>query len=430
MTSLTRRKPQQPLSLTANGSRIDWTLLGLWAAVLSVGLIMIASASVSFAETTYGDAWFFVKRHMIWLGLGLAGGVFVAAIPTRLWHNHGGWLLILAVLLLVAVLIPGVGRKVNGSQRWLQLGPLTFQASEAVKFCVIIFFASYLSRRGAELRQQWRGFIKPVAVISLIGLLLLLEPDFGTTVVLVATAVAMMFLAGIKLFHFGLLVAGGAAGLAAIAVLSPYRMQRLITFLDPWADQFNSGYQLTQSLIAFGQGQWFGVGLGHSVQKLFYLPEAHTDFIFAIIAEELGLFGGCGVIALFGLLMARLFKIAQQAIAKQQLFSGFAVFGIAIMMSGQAIINIGVASGFLPTKGLTLPFISYGGSSLLMSCALMALVLRIDWELKGLPLPQQLKSVAKTKKSSRKKPANDASVSDTNVGGSTESDSFGEVAHA
>jgi cell division protein FtsW len=405
-------------------ARVDWTLLSLWWAVVSVGIVMIASASVSFAEANYGDAWFFVKRHIVWLGLGIGGGILVAAIPTRLWSNHGGWLLILALLLLMAVLVPGIGRKVNGSQRWLQLGPLTFQASEAVKFCTIVFFASYLARRGAEMRQQWRGFIKPVVVIGLIGLLLLLEPDFGTTVVLVATVVAMMFLAGIKLFHFSLLVAAGAGGLAAIAIFSPYRMQRLITFLDPWADQFNSGYQLTQSLIAFGRGEWFGVGLGHSVQKLFYLPEAHTDFIFAIIAEEFGLIGSAIVMGLFALLMVRLFSIAQQAIAKQAYFCGFSVFGIAIMMSGQAMINVGVASGFLPTKGLTLPFISYGGSSLLISCALMALVMRIHWEIKALPelvveKPTK-KAKQKVKKAAQKqvkKPTSAASANDDAVVG-------------
>lgn len=365
---------------------VDWLLLTLCAAVISVGLIMIASASVSYAELTYDDRWFFVKRHLIWLGMGLVASVVMISIPSYIWRNYGGWLFILALILMVAVLIPGIGRKVNGSQRWLQLGPLTFQASEAVKFSVIIFFASYLARRGVELRQQWRGFFKPVGVILLVAILLLLEPDFGTTVVLVVTVVAMMFLAGIRLFHFGLLVVTGVAGLAAIAVLSPYRMQRLITFLDPWADQFNSGYQLTQSLIAFGQGRWFGVGLGNSVQKLFYLPEAHTDFIFAIVAEEFGLFGCCAIIALMAALIARLFRIAHQAIAQGAMFSGFAVFGVAALFSGQSIINIGVASGFFPTKGLTLPFISYGGSSLLINCALMALVLRIDWELKN-PAP-------------------------------------------
>jgi cell division protein FtsW len=274
------------------------------------------------------------------------------------------------------------------------------------------------------MRQQWRGFIKPVVVIGLIGLLLLLEPDFGTTVVLVATVVAMMFLAGIKLFHFSLLVAAGAGGLAAIAIFSPYRMQRLITFLDPWADQFNSGYQLTQSLIAFGRGEWFGVGLGHSVQKLFYLPEAHTDFIFAIIAEEFGLIGSAIVMGLFALLMVRLFSIAQQAIAKQAYFCGFAVFGIAIMMSGQAMINVGVASGFLPTKGLTLPFISYGGSSLLISCALMALVMRIHWEIKALPelvvekpTKKAKQKVNKAAQKQVKKPASAASANDDAVVG-------------
>jgi cell division protein FtsW len=237
------------------------------------------------------------------------------------------------------------------------------------------------------LQQTWRGFLKPMGVVGLLGVLMLLEPDFGSTVVLAATVVAMLFVAGIKLGHFFLLVLAAVGSLGAVAVLSPYRMQRLITFLDPWSDMFNSGYQLTQSLIAFGRGQWTGMGLGHSIQKLLYLPEAHTDFIYAVIAEEFGLIGGLMVMGLLGTLIYRLVMMAREAIAKQQLFSGLVVFGVAMMFACQTLINIGVASGFLPTKGLTLPFISYGGSSLLVSCALMMLVMRVYWELSVVPMP-------------------------------------------
>ncbi|NHO65079.1 putative lipid II flippase FtsW [Aestuariicella hydrocarbonica] len=361
---------------------VNWQMLTLVMMLSSIGWVMVTSSSMTFAEATYGDGWFFAKRYALYWCLGILCAVLVAAVPTVIWEKYGSLFLIGALLMLVLVLIPGIGRKVNGSQRWLQLGPLGLQASEMVKFCAIVFYASFLARRGQETLVDWHGVFKPLLVLGVMIFLLLLEPDFGASVVLAATVMAMLFVAGVRLWQFIILFVAALGGLMLIATLSPYRMQRLITFLDPWADQFNSGYQLTQSLIGFGRGQWTGLGLGNSVQKLFYLPEAHTDFIFAIIAEEFGLVGVAAIMGIFIALVICILNVSQRAMAGGKVFASFATFGVAVMFAGQAFINVGVASGLLPTKGLTMPFISYGGSSLLVSCVLMALVMRIDWELR------------------------------------------------
>lgn len=365
------------------GARVDWTLLSLWLVLMSIGLIMVASASVAFAAANYGDAWYFAKRHGVFMAMSIVLAFFIVSVPMSVWQRYSGYLLLFTLVLLVVVLIPGIGKRVNGSQRWLSLGIISIQVSEIAKFCAVVFFASFFARRYQELHFGWQGFLKPLLVVGLFVFLLLLEPDFGSSVVLSATIFAMMFIAGVRIWHFLLLIAIGVSGLGAVAVFSPYRMQRLITFLDPWADQFNTGYQLTQSLIGFGRGEWLGLGLGNSLQKLFFLPEAHTDFIFAIIAEEFGLIGAALVIGLFATFILRIFKVAKNNLAAGKAFAAFAVFGVAILFSFQVFINVGVASGLLPTKGLTLPFISYGGSSLLMSCVLLAFVLRAEWELRG-----------------------------------------------
>ncbi len=378
MINATAHSNQLPLS-----QRIDWLLLCLWFALMSVGLIMVASASVSFAALTYNDAWYFAKRHAVYILLGMGLAVVVAGVPMSVWQRYSGHLLLLTFFLLVIVLIPGIGKRVNGSQRWLNFGIMSVQVSEIAKFCAVVFFASFFARRYQELHFGWQGFLKPLLVVGVFVGLLLLEPDFGSSVVLSATVFAMMFIAGVRMLHFLLLIVIGVGGLASVAVLSPYRMQRLITFLDPWADQFNSGYQLTQSLIGFGRGEWMGLGLGNSLQKLFFLPEAHTDFIFAIIAEEFGLIGAIVLLGLFAALILRIFNVAKQNLAAGKMFAALATFGIAILFSFQVFINMGVSSGLLPTKGLTLPFISYGGSSLLICCVLMAFVMRVQWELAG-----------------------------------------------
>lgn len=372
--------PLSPLSLS---QRTDWTLLCLWLALMSVGLVMVASASVAFAAHGYGNAWFFAQRHGVYLVMGMAAAMFVACVPTSVWQANAGTILLITLFLLVIVLIPGIGKRVNGSQRWLNFGFISVQVSEIAKVCAVIFFASFFARRYQELHFGWQGFLKPLAVVGLFVGLLLLEPDFGSSVVLCATVFAMMFIAGVRIWHFLLLIIVGVVGLGAVAVFSPYRMQRLITFLDPWADQFNTGYQLTQSLIGFGRGEWMGLGLGNSLQKLFFLPEAHTDFIFAIIAEEFGMVGAATVIGLFVALILRILRLAKLNLAAGKMFPALVAFGVGILFSFQVFINVGVSSGLLPTKGLTLPFISYGGSSLIICCVLMALVMRIHWELAG-----------------------------------------------
>lgn len=364
-------------------ARVDWNILALWMLLMSIGLIMVASASVAFAGLNYNDAWYFAKRHAIFMTMGVTVALFVVCIPMSIWQRYSGYFLVFTLLLLVVVLIPGIGKKVNGSQRWLSFGLFSVQVSEIAKYCAVIFFASFFARRYQELHIGWQGFLKPLLIVGLITLLLLLEPDFGGSVVLCGTVFAMMFIAGVRIFHFLLVIAIGVSALGAVAIFSPYRMQRLITFLDPWADQFNTGYQLTQSLIGFGRGEWFGLGLGNSVQKLFFLPEAHTDFIFAIIAEEFGLVGVVSLLAIFTLLIVRIFVLAKSNLAVGRVFPALATFGIAILFCFQVFINAGVSSGLLPTKGLTLPFISYGGSSLIINCVLIAFVLRAQWELRA-----------------------------------------------
>jgi len=383
------------------GQRIDWPLLCLWFALLSIGLVMVSSASISFSSgsvLTHNDGWYFAKRQLVYTLMGLVLAIITATVPMSIWQKYAGHFLIFTVALLVIVLIPGIGRRVNGSQRWINLIIIPVQVSEIAKVCAVIFFASFFSRRYQELHFGWQGFLKPLLIVGVFVFLLLLEPDFGSSVVLTATVISMMFIAGVRIWHFLLLIGIAVSGMAAVAVFSPYRLQRLITFLDPWADQFKTGYQLTQSLIGFGRGEWFGLGLGNSLQKLFFLPEAHTDFIFAIIAEEFGLVGATAIVAIFVALIVRILMVAKNNLARGKMFVALATFGVAVLFTFQVFINIGVASGLLPTKGLTLPFISYGGSSLLVCCVLMAFVLRAQWEFAGLAGAEVIDKAAKPKR--------------------------------
>jgi cell division protein FtsW len=351
-------------------------------ALVSIGVVMVASASIAFATDIYADPWYFLKRHLVFLLIGAIAALLVSQIPLAIWSRLSWPLLLFSCLLLIVVLVPGIGREVNGSRRWLVFAGITIQPAEVAKFCMLVFFASFLTRRSKQL-HHWSSFMVPVVILTMVAFLLLLQPDFGSVVVLSGTVLAMVFLGGARLPHTFLLVAAAACGLALMALMSPYRLQRLLTFLDPWGDQFASGYQLTQSLIAFGRGEWFGVGLGNSVQKLFYLPEAHTDFIFAILAEEWGMFGSLVVVGLFVLLTCSLLRLVREALVQQKFFAALLAFGMAIQIAGQAFVNMGVASGLLPTKGLTLPFVSSGGSSLIICCALLGLALRIRTELRG-----------------------------------------------
>jgi len=323
-----------------------------------------------------------VARYGFHLALGSLAAFAIYRVPMAAWQRTGWLWLLVGLSLLMLVLIPGIGRRVNGARRWIALGPLTLQASEFVKLFVIVYLAGYLVRRHDEVRSRWSGFIKPMAVVFLVTLFLMLEPDFGATVVTAGTAFGLVFLAGVKLGQFLLVILSCVAALGMLVVLEPYRMKRFTAFVNPWEDQFDTGYQLVQSLIAFGRGEWFGVGLGNSVQKQFYLPEAHTDFVFAIWSEEFGAVGALFVMVLFSILVMSILRIGRRAERANNLFSAFVAYGIALLISAQVFINIGVNTGLLPTKGLTLPFLSYGGSSLIVCLMLMAMVLRIDSELR------------------------------------------------
>jgi cell division protein FtsW len=377
----TSKKAALPLLKRLLPQGIDNSLVLAVVALASLGLVMVASASISYAAHLYNDGFFFFRRHLIYLALGLAVGFLVIQVPVKAWYSYSHLVAAGAILALLLVLIPGIGREVNGARRWIGLGIINLQVAEVAKFAAIVFVAAYLQRHQFAIKEVWYSFARPLALVGVMVVLLMAQPDFGSSVVILATVMGLFFLGGVRVWIFAAVLAAGAGLLALLAIMSPYRMKRLVSFLDPWADQYDTGYQLTQSLIAFGRGEWFGVGLGNSVQKLFYLPEAHTDFVFAIFAEEMGLFGVTLVIGLFVFLVHRIFAVARKAVHRQDWFAAYAVFGIGIMIAGQAFINIGVTSGLLPTKGLTLPFISYGGSSLIVSCAMIALVLRIGAEM-------------------------------------------------
>lgn len=355
-------------------------LLGLGLALLLTGLVAISSASVEYADWHFQDAWHHTRRHLIYLVLALFAAGLVITLPLGFWLHTGWAWLLLGIALLVVVLIPGVGREVYGAQRWLALGPLSLQPSEFAKLAMLVYLAGFLVRQSREVRSQWSGFVKPAGVLALVALLLLAEPDFGATVIVGGMALGMLFMAGAKLAPFLTILGGALGGLALLVLAAPYRMQRLTAYTDPWADPYGSGFQLIQSLIAFGRGEWFGVGLGNSVQKLFYLPEAHTDFVFSIWAEETGFVGALFLIGLFVALIWRILQIGRNAQQVDNEFGANLCYGIALVFSGQAFVNMGVSAGLLPTKGLTLPFVSYGGSSLIVSCCMLALVLRVAME--------------------------------------------------
>lgn len=358
----------------------DRWLVYIVLSLVAFGLLMVASASIVVSDQQLHQPFYYFYRQTIYLILGLLLGTIVVQFETSLWEKVSGVLLMGAMVLLALVLLPGIGHAVNGSARWIGLGFISIQVSEIAKFVVVIYLASYLMRRNEEIKTSLAGFLKPMGLLGIIAILLLKEPDFGATVVIMATALGMMFLAGMQLRHFLFLIIIVAVAFTILAISAPYRVARLTTFLNPWANPFNSGYQLTQSLIAFGRGGWFGAGLGKSIQKLFYLPEAHTDFLFAVIGEELGLVGMLLITLLFTLLVVRIFMIGRQAQYLGHHFAGFMAYGFGLWIAIQFTVSIGVNCGILPTKGLTLPLVSYGGSSMLISCIMIALLMRIDYE--------------------------------------------------
>ena len=360
----------------------DFVTLGLVTSLLLIGLVMVTSASMSIAAKDLGNPFYYLERQFIFGLVGVLFALLITRVPTELWDKYSLALLCFGLLLLFLVLMPGIGATVNGARRWLRIGPVNFQVSELAKVLVLTWVCSYCVRKRAELESTLPGLAKPVGTLTVAAFLLLCEPDFGATTVLFATGFAVLFVAGARLRYVVLLVSAAGLAFAVLALTSAYRLKRLTGFLHPWDDPFKGGFQLTQSLIAIGRGSWFGVGLGSSIQKLFYLPEAHTDFVFAVLAEELGLIGVLGVIALFMALVWRAFGIARMASQAGMRFQSYVALAFGVWLGLQALVNIGVNMGVLPTKGLTLPLLSYGRSSLLVSLAWLGVLLRIYHEVK------------------------------------------------
>jgi cell division protein FtsW len=359
---------------------LDPWVLGPVAALLLVGLVMVASASIGVSERATGTPFHLFQRQLAYVCLGLVAAAAAVSIPTALWDKYSKVLMGAAFLLLIVVLVPGIGYEVNGSRRWLRLGFMNFQVSELARVLLLTYIASYAVRRAEELRASFKGFIKPVLVLGGAAALLLLEPDFGAATVLMATGLGVLFLAGVRLLHLVVPLVLGVAAMATLALTSSYRLRRITSFRDPWEDAFDSGFQLTQSLIAIGRGEWFGVGLGSSVQKLFYLPEAHTDFVFAVLAEEFGLVGVVVVLGLFAVLVGRALAISRNAARAGLAFQSLLAAAVGIWLGLQVFVNVGVNMGLLPTKGLTLPLLSYGGSSMLVTLGWLGVLLRVHHE--------------------------------------------------
>ncbi len=382
MSSITAGSPMAFARSSGRGSvlHIDTVTIALVLGISLLGLVMVTSASVSVASKESGETFYYLERQLLLMLMGGLGAVLVFCIPTQVLEKLSFPLLVTALILLFIVLVPGLGHSVNGSRRWLRVAGINFQVSELARVLVLIYVASYASRREEELRGTLMGLVKPLGLLCCAGGLLLIEPDFGAATVLFATGFGVLFLGGARLRYVIAMTLFAAAGFGALAISSGYRMRRLKAFLDPWADPYNTGFQLTQSLIAIGRGQWFGVGLGESVQKLFYLPEAHTDFLFAVLAEELGLAGVLLTLALFIGLIWRSFYIARLASDSGLKFQAYLAGGFGLWVGIQAFINIGVNMGVLPTKGLTLPLMSYGRSSLIVSLVWVGLLLRVYHE--------------------------------------------------
>ena len=381
----TRTRPPQ--------AQFDELLLWVLAGLLALGLVMVYSASVATAEgskLTGHQSTYYLLRHGIFIAVGVTLGACAFTVPLQVWQNYAPYLFMAGTLLLVFVLIPGVGREVNGSRRWLSLFVVNLQPSELMKLFAVLYAASYVVRKDKVGHLFVKAFMPMFVVMALIGSLLLLEPDMGAFVVICAIAMTTLWLGGFNLKVFAALLLALPLAFAALIYSSPYRMQRVIGFMDPWSDPFGKGYQLSHALIAFGRGEWFGVGLGSSVEKLFYLPEAHTDFLMAVIAEELGLVGVATVILLFTLLVIRAFQIGRHAAFLERYYSALVAQGLGVWLGVQAMINIGVNMGVLPTKGLPLPFLSFGGSGLVVNCIAAAVLLRVDYEnrrvARGLPV--------------------------------------------
>ncbi len=358
---------------------LDYTLIIAALTLLGLGLVMVASASLHRVE---GAPFHFVLRHLTAISIGLIAAMIIGQIPIEIWERSGMTLYMFGLFLLVLVLVPGIGREANHATRWIPLGPFTLQSSEFMKFFMVIYVGGYLVRRQMEVRHTLWGVAKPAILLGIASFLIIQQPDYGTTALLIAAALGMLFMGGVPIWQFLLLILIAGLSMVSLAIFEPYRMQRLVTFMDPWADVQDSGYQLVQALIAFGRGEWLGVGLGNGIQKQFHLPEAHNDFLLAVIGEELGLVGVLVVIAIFGVIIWRAMRIGAMAEQCQQHFASYIAQGFGLYIGLQAFINIGVNIGLLPTKGLTLPFMSYGGNSIIVACMVIAVLVRIDYEVR------------------------------------------------
>ncbi len=363
-----------------NSAIVDWPLLFSLLFILAIGVLMVTSASIDMADKQLGKPFFYTIRQLMAIAFGLSGFMLMLKIPIRKLRSLSRALLWLVFICLILVLIPGVGKLVNGSRRWLYVGLFYFQISELVKLIVIIYLADYLANKQQRIQENFVAFIQPLLLVGLIAVLLLLQPDFGASVVIILTCLLMLFIAGAPKKQFLILLVGFIGFFISLLFAAPYRVKRFTAFLHPWENQYDSGYQLTQALIAFGRGEWFGVGLGGSVQKLFYLPESHTDFIFSVLAEELGFVGGVSIILLFFIVILRGFLNAALAKRQGDLFASFLAYGITGWLGLQAMISIGVNVGLLPTKGLTLPLMSYGGSSILIVFLALGILFRVRYE--------------------------------------------------
>ena len=371
----------QATRLDAIEGRFDPWLLGATLALACLGVVMVGSSSIAIAESLDVGPFHFLGKHLVYLSVGTVLALWLSRTELKWVEQHDRLLLLGCFVSLLLVFVPGIGHSVNGAQRWLGIGGQTFQVVEAVKLMYIVWLASYLKRFAEEVTATWSAMLKPIFVATGLVALLLLQPDFGSASLLLAITAGMLVLGGVNMPRMFGPVLVGLPVLAAIAIAEPYRMQRLTTFMDPWADPFDSGYQLTNALMAVGRGEWFGVGLGASIQKLSYLPEAHTDFILAVIGEELGFVGVCAVIALYAVVVGRALRIGLHCVDMRRHFAGYSAFGIALWIALQSFVSIGVNLGLLPTKGLTLPLVSYGGSSVVLTCAAFGLLLRISYEL-------------------------------------------------
>ena len=361
--------------------KVDPVMMLISMALLFGGFVILASASITISDNTVGEPFFYVERQLVAALIGGAAAFACLFVPMRVWQRLSPLMLLTGIALLFLVLVPGIGYEVNGSTRWVRFGVINLQVSEPARLCLFIYLAGYVVRQQKALRERFVGFLRPMLVLTLGCALLLAQPDFGAAIVLLATALIILFVGGARIRDFLLFFSTALVAMTALAMTSPYRMQRLTGFLDPWSDPYNTGFQLTQSLIAIGRGEWFGVGLGGSVQKLFYLPEAHTDFVFAVFAEEFGLLGSLILIGLFIALLWRIFRLALRAASAEKYFEAYLAIGLGTWLGLQAFINVGVNMGMLPTKGLTLPLVSYGRSSMIVTMVSIGLLMRIHHEL-------------------------------------------------